>query len=61
MQPPVGAGELVGQIAGFRPAFGQKAMLLAGDQGQDGPGGGEAAFGVAIARCVQVDGVRPRG
>ena len=56
----VGAGELVGQVAGLRAAFGQIAMLLAGDQGQDRPGRGEAGFGIAIARCVQMDGMRAR-
>ena len=57
MQMAVGAGELVGQVAGLRSAFRQIAMLLAGHQGQDRPRAGEAGLGVAIARDMQMDGM----
>jgi len=50
MQPSVGARELVGQIARFRAAFRQIAMLPhQRPHLKDRPGAGEAGLGIAIA------------
>ena len=61
MQMAVRGGELVGQVARQRSAFGQEAML-ADDrtQTQDWPGAGEAGLGIAIARDMQMHAMRAR-
>ena len=60
MQMAIRACELVGQVAGQRAAFGQEAMF-ADDRthAQDRTGAGEAGLGIAIARDMQMDAMRP--